>query len=100
MKKINQRKDKFYEELIPYLGKYSKEMLRAFFDYWSEYNRSQTKMRCEMQPTWELSKRLSTWSRNQKVYGKSNSTNERKESVRTGAELAGEVLRRIASEEY
>lgn len=60
------RKEAFYQTIIPYINKYSKEMLRDFFDYWSETNRSQTKMRFEQQPTWEVGKRLATWARNDK----------------------------------
>lgn len=60
---ISERKDKFYKSLIPYLEKYPKEMIREFFDYWSEPNRSNTKMRFELEKTWETNRRLSTWSK-------------------------------------
>ena len=42
-------------------------MIRAFFEYWSEKNRSETKMLCEMQKTWEVSKRLATWAGREKT---------------------------------
>lgn len=58
-----ERKKKFYDSLKPYLEKYGKEMLRDFFDYWSETTRSGTKMRCELQPTWQTASRLATWNR-------------------------------------
>lgn len=61
------RKDNFYNSLTPFAGKYPKEMLRMFFDYWSEMNRSETKMRFEQQPTWEVYKRLATWANNEKT---------------------------------
>ena len=38
-------------------------MIRAFFDYWSEPNKAKTKMRYEMQKTWDVSGRLRTWER-------------------------------------
>lgn len=56
------RKDEFGKTLVPYMEKYGKEMIRAFFEYWSELNKSETKMRCEMQKTWEVGKRLATWA--------------------------------------
>ena len=59
---IEKRKEEFYESLKPYLNKYPKEMLRKFFDYWSEMNKSRTKMRFEGEKTWETSKRLATWA--------------------------------------
>ncbi len=68
------RKDSFYQSLIPFVGKYPKEMIRAFFDYWSELNKSETKMRFEQQPTWEVAKRLATWANKEKTYGNSRNT--------------------------
>ena len=42
-------------------------MVRAFFDYWSELNKSETKMRYELEKTWELPKRLVTWANREKM---------------------------------
>lgn len=61
------RKDSFYLSLVPYVGKYPKEMIRAFFDYWSELNKSGTKMRYELEKTWELPKRLVTWANRERM---------------------------------
>lgn len=63
---LSKRQKKFYEELVPFLdtfgGPYRKEMIRAFYNFWSEPNRSKTKMRCELQQTWDLPRRLKTWA--------------------------------------
>lgn len=67
------RKQEFGESLIPFLDIYPQEMIRAFFDYWSEMNKSGTKMRFEQQPTWEASKRLVTWANKDKTYGNNRS---------------------------
>lgn len=56
------RKDSFYQSLVPFVGQYPKEMVRAFYDYWSELNKSGTKMRYELERTWELPRRLATWA--------------------------------------
>lgn len=61
------RKDSFYQSLVPFVGKYPKEMIRAFFDYWSELNKSGTKMRYELEKTWELPRRLSTWANRERM---------------------------------
>ena len=61
------RKESFYQSLVPFVGKYQKEMIRSFFDYWSELNKSETKMRYELEKTWELPKRLSTWANREKM---------------------------------
>lgn len=65
------RKDSFYQSLIPFVGKYPKDMIRAFFDYWSELNKSETKMRYELEKTWELPKRLATWANRERMPNKS-----------------------------
>lgn len=67
------RKEEFYQTLVPFVGKYGREMIRTFFEYWSELNKPGTKMRCEMQKTWEVNLRLATWAKNEKPqYGKSD----------------------------
>ena len=60
------RKEKFYASLVPFVDKYGKDMIRDFFDYWSEI-RSKSKMRFEQQSTWELALRLKTWADREKI---------------------------------
>lgn len=43
-------------------GVYPDEMLRAFFDYWSEHNENGKKMLFEMKKTFDIKKRLATWA--------------------------------------
>jgi len=64
---LKEREHEFGESLIPYIEKYSKETIRAFFNYWTEKNKSGTKMRFELEKTWETSKRLQTWASREKV---------------------------------
>ena len=66
------RKESFYQSLVPYVGQYPKEMIRAFFNYWSELNKSETKMRYELEKTWELPRRLATWASREKVPSKTD----------------------------
>ena len=49
-------------------------MLIAFYNYWSEPNKSGTKFLKELQKTWDLSRRLSRWANND--YSKNNTTTE------------------------
>lgn len=59
---LKKKKKDFYETLLPFVNKYPKDMLRKFYDYWSESNKSRTKLRYELEKTWEVSKRLATWA--------------------------------------
>lgn len=63
---IEQRQLDFRNKVAEFLNEYPKEMLRAFYDYWTELNQGGRKMRWEMQKTWDLSKRLKRWSNNEK----------------------------------
>ena len=63
---LTQREQNFYHELKTYYPKYPKETLRAFYDYWTEPNRSNTKMRFELEKTWSTKRRLGTWARREK----------------------------------
>lgn len=62
---IEERQKRFYNSLIPFLNQYPKPMLREFYDYWSEPDRStKPKMRFEKEKTWSLDRRLERWFRN------------------------------------
>lgn len=43
---------------------------KDFFNYWSELNKSKTKMRFEIQKTWDLKRRLETWVKNSEKFNK------------------------------
>lgn len=56
------RDELFKNEISEFKDIHSSEMLRGFYSYWSEPNKSKTKMRFEMQKTWDLKRRLNTWA--------------------------------------
>lgn len=62
---LEERKKKFYESLIPFIEKYKPEMIRKFYDHWSESSEKGKKMRWEKQPVFDISKRLATWKSNE-----------------------------------
>lgn len=65
-KSLQKRKSDFEHSLIPFLGTYTSEQLREFADYWTEPNKSHTKMRYELERTWDTARRLAYWDRNSK----------------------------------
>jgi len=67
---LKETKLKFYEDCKPYLKKYPKEMLRMFYNYWTEPNKSGTKVRFELQKCFDISRRLITWSTRDKEFNK------------------------------
>lgn len=66
------REENFYKEVAQYTQAYKKETLRKFYDYWSETTHTGKKLRFEIEKTWELSKRLKTWERNEDKFERSN----------------------------
>ena len=64
---ISKRKERFEKEVFAFLD-YEKSMLEKFISYWTEPNKSKTKMRFELQPTWELNLRLTTWASKDKSF--------------------------------
>jgi|WetSurMetagenome_2_1015567.scaffolds.fasta_scaffold00103_2 hypothetical protein len=65
---LKEKRMKFYEDCKPFLAKYPKEMLREFYNYWTEKNKSGTKLRFELQQVFEISKRLVTWAKKDKEF--------------------------------
>jgi len=66
--KLLDRAKNFKESLFVFVktqsnpnGKYSADMVKRFYDYWSEPNHINTKMRFEIEKTFDTSRRLSTW---------------------------------------
>ena len=60
----------FKESLRPFLNQYGADMLKSFYNYWSEPNQSKTKMKFELEKTWDNSRRLATWNKREKDFTK------------------------------
>lgn len=54
----------FKKSLQPFLDKYGKEMLNDFYLYWTEKGEKEKKYRWQKQKTWDLSRRLQRWDKN------------------------------------
>lgn len=76
--------NEFYYEIEQHAISFPKEMLKAFFDYWSEKSPS-GKMKFQLEQTWELKKRLDKWQSNDERFSKNKLTIS--ESTRSGPPL-------------
>ena len=65
---LDERRQTFVDSLTPFIPTYGMEMINAFADYWTEPNRSCSRMRFELQRTWSLPLRLATWARHDRVF--------------------------------
>lgn len=103
--KLEKDKKEFYNSLIPYVQTYGKSVVREFYDYWTETNKSMTKMRFQLEKTWDTSKRISRWARNNKQinninYGRTE-TNSQKfdDSVAASNEFSQKLHARFGDSE-
>jgi hypothetical protein len=67
-KSIDERKEDFYKQLVPFVDRYDKKLIRAFFEYWTENNAKGKKFRKEMQKVFDIEKRLATWAKREKEF--------------------------------
>lgn len=65
---LEKRKENFHESLRQYVSKYGRGMVRSFFDYWTEPNPSGSKMRYELEKTWDTPHRLATWAARDRTF--------------------------------
>ena len=71
---ISNRRNDFVSEVLTF--KYDESILNGFIDYWTEPNKSNTKMKFELNKTWKTALRLKTWSANQKKWDKPKSNSK------------------------
>jgi len=94
---LEKKKTDFLHSLTPFSQKhngiYPPEMLKNFFDYWTEKNPSGTLMRFQQQKTWETHLRLATWARKDKI--QSNGTTQNNYSNGNGIAKKGTSDARI-----
>ncbi len=95
---LEERKEDFYKSLVPYVNKYGKEMVRAFFDYWSEFNKSRTRMRYELEQTWELPKRLATWASRDKQFNEHGTNRPNDSAGQRNVDAARDIASFIQSD--
>lgn len=67
-KKVNieHRKEIFMQKVANFIDDYPKEMLREFYDYWTEHGERDRKFRMEKEKSFDISKRLARWFKNYK----------------------------------
>ena len=68
--KNDNNEKEFKEEILSYSNEYGDLMLKEFFEYWAEWNPSKTKMRWQLEKTWQTDRRLSTWLKRSKDFKK------------------------------
>ena len=71
-KDISHRAQEFTEEV--FFSNLSSEICEEFCDYWTETNKTGTKMKFEMQKTFDIKRRLARWGKNDKKWNKTKTS--------------------------
>lgn len=64
---IKERKAEFKKLLAKYKDVYVLEMIKDFFEYWTEHSLNDKKMRFEKQTSFDIGRRLKTWKKRSKT---------------------------------
>ena len=65
---LQTRSQIFKDSLLDFKNKYQVNMLKEFYNYWTEPNQSKSKMRFELQKTWSVERRLETWAKRENSF--------------------------------
>jgi len=65
---LEARSQIFKDSLLEYKNKHQVNMLKEFYNYWTEPNQSKSKMRFELEKTWSLDRRLETWAKRENLF--------------------------------
>jgi hypothetical protein len=68
---LEKRKKVFASQIAAFKERYTREMLKAFYEYWTEHSPNGNKMRFEKESVFDLAKRLVTWANREKPEKKS-----------------------------
>ncbi len=70
-KSLSIRAQEFQEEV--FMSNLSTDICQEFVDYWTETNKSHSKMKFELEKTFDIKRRLSRWQKNDKKWNKKES---------------------------
>ncbi len=97
---LKKRAGVFCNSLVPYVKTYGKEMIRKFYYYWTEPNKSRTKMRYELERTWDTKRRLNTWASRENINPRRTNYDPYSEETRQQRERGAiALMARLAAED-
>jgi len=95
-KSLDERKWEFKALLVEIMEreKIAPHIVKDFFEYWTEPNQANTKMKFELEKTYDISRRLSTWIKNFDKFNQQKNGTYGKETRTDGQNTAKEQFRR------
>ena len=74
---IIERENKFRFTANTFQNNFELDLIESFCNYWTEPNQAGTKMKFEMQKTFEIKRRLTTWNKNQIKFNQNGTGNQK-----------------------
>lgn len=68
--KLKERANNFGETLTQFITIENKKDIIAFWNYWTEPNKSKTQLKFEMEKTWDTKRRIDTWLKRSNTFKK------------------------------
>jgi hypothetical protein len=81
---LDKRAQNFKQTIAGFSNLYPPVMLHRFYQYWTEPNKTFTRLRFELNRTWDLRRRLDYWAGNDKNFNTQNSQNGQVSNHRKG----------------
>lgn len=85
-----QEREQDFKNKVNIMIAFPYEMRQEFIEYWTEPNKSGSKMKFELEPTWDLTRRLQRWDRtnfDKKPLNAKTPVNGQKNEVKTGSTI-------------
>ena len=79
---------------VMHTEKIDPNIVKEFFEYWTEPNQSKTKLRFELEKTYDISRRIATWMKNNEKFNSNKNVTNGKETRTDGQNSAKEQFRR------
>ena len=79
-----------------YSDRYPESMLEAFVSYWTEPNKSRTRLRYELEKTWDTGRRLVTWANRDRIYAPRQPAIQQEDVYAANERMRRESRERIA----
>ena len=90
------REQKFLNDVS--LLDYDISIKKSFTDYWTETNKSKTKMKFEMQSTFDIKRRLARWQKNDKVWNKPQTMSKIHQHLQKNINVKEKLLKQLKNE--
>jgi hypothetical protein len=90
------REQKFLNDVS--LLDYDISIKKSFTDYWTETNKSNTKMKFEMQSTFDIKRRLARWQKNDKAWNKPQTMSKIQQHLQKNINVKARLLKQLKNE--